>query len=102
MLGVVDRMVPRTMQVNVNTHYDQERALMSSPGYGDIASDFWTSNGWGTLIRAYYAGGFFSATVNAKRLGKIADARYWYNAAQSYEPDPMIRSQWRARLEPDE
>jgi hypothetical protein len=90
-LGLVKRMISPEMRVNVPSHYDQERILMLAPGYGDITSGFWASNGWGALVRAYYAGGFFSAAVNAARTGKIADARNWYNAARSY--DPEIQSQ---------
>jgi hypothetical protein len=97
-LGVVDRMIPRAVRVDIRSHYDQERVLLSAPGYGDVTADRWRSNGWGATVREYYADGFFSAGVNAERLGKIADARYWYSAAQSYYPDPVIQSQWEAKL----
>jgi hypothetical protein len=97
-LGLVKRMILHGERVDTRTHYNQERALMSAPGYGNVAADRWTSNGWGAMIRAYYADGFLSAGVNAERLGKIADARYWYSAARAYNPDPVVQSQWAAQL----
>jgi hypothetical protein len=97
-LGIVDRMIPSAARVDVRNHYQQQRALLSAPGYGNVAADRWTSNGWGASVRAYYADGFLSAGVNAERLGKVAEARYWYNAARSYNPDPATQSQWEARL----
>ena len=92
-LGLVKRMIPRAARVDVRSHYDQECVLLLAPGYGDVTADRWTSNGWGAVVRGYYAGGFFSAAVNAERLGKIADARYWYSAAQSYYAAPLTQSQ---------
>jgi hypothetical protein len=87
-LGLVKRMIPSAARVDVLRHYNEEVALLSAQRYGDVAADRWTSNGWGAIVRQYYAGGFFSAGVNAERLGKVAEARYWYSAAQSYDPAP--------------
>lgn len=97
-LGLVERMISNAVRVDVRNHYELERALMSAPGYGDVTADRWRSNGWGATVRAYYAGGFLSAGVNAERLGRIADARYWYGAARYYNPDPVVQSQWEAQL----
>jgi hypothetical protein len=97
-LGVVERMIRAGARVDVRGHYDRQRALMSAPGYGELTADSWKSNGWGAMVRGYYADGFLSAGVNAERLGRVAEARYWYGAARAYNPDPLVQSQWAAAL----
>jgi hypothetical protein len=97
-LGLVAQMLSRTVRVDVRRQYDAQRAIMSAPGYGDVAADRWRSNGWGAMVREYYASGFLSAGINAERLRKIAEARHWYSAAKSYMPDTLVQNQWAARL----
>jgi hypothetical protein len=79
--GTVSRMIGTRESAELQRHYRAETALQSAPGYADVAVDSWKSNGFGTAVREYYAGGFFSTGYDAERLGDIPSARYWYEAA---------------------
>jgi hypothetical protein len=88
--GVVSRMVDLNAPANLRAQFGEEVKLQTAPGYGDVPPGHWNSNGMAATVREYYAGGFFSTGYDAERLGDRAAARFWYEAAQAYFPDPMI------------
>jgi hypothetical protein len=94
--GIVSRMIPNTARVNVAAHFREEVRLESVLGYGDVPDDHWRTNGFAAAVREYYAGGFFNTAVDAQRLGILPAARFWYESAQAYFPDPMIEERIRA------
>ena len=94
--GIASIVVPLSKRLPLASRYRTEVALQSAPGFADISSDRWQSNGFGSVVRAYYAGGFFSTGYDAERLGDIANARYWYQRAQQYSDEPVIAERLNA------
>jgi hypothetical protein len=88
--GVVSQMIPLRERVDVRRHYDDESTLQSRSGYANVNSAFWTTNGFGSQVRTFYAGGFFSTGVDAKYLGDRKAARGWFERAGGYATDPLI------------
>jgi hypothetical protein len=88
--GVVSEMIPARVSVDIRRQYARETALQSRPGYGQVSAAFWKSNGFGELIRGFYASGFFFTGLDAKDLGDLKDARAWLERAREYAPDPLI------------
>ncbi len=94
--GIVSRMVPLQSNIDLKKRYATEVALESQPGYAQVYEDRWLSNGFGDVVREYYAGGFFTTAYDAERLGKIGEARRWYQIAAAYSPDQIILDRLRA------
>jgi hypothetical protein len=94
--GVVSRMVENGSHADVARRFRIETALESSPGYGDVPGDRWRTNGFGSTVREYYAGGFFSTGYDAELLGNSKAALYWYERAREYFNDPMIDARIKA------
>ncbi|MBV8374447.1 MAG: DUF2723 domain-containing protein [Candidatus Eremiobacteraeota bacterium] len=94
--GVVSRMVENGSHSDLARRFRIETALESAPGYGDVPSDRWWTNGFGSSVREYYAGGFFSAGYDAELLGNRIAAKYWYERAREYFNDPMIAARIKA------
>ena len=88
--GVVSEMIPALASVDIRRQYARETALQSRPGYGQVSAAFWTSNGFGRLIRGFYASGFFFTGLDANSLGDLKDARAWLERAREYAQDPLI------------
>ena len=91
--GVVSQMIPNAKRLDLPKHYAQELAFQAAAGYADITAELWRSNGFSTEVREYYAGGFFSTGYDAERLGKIPEARVWYERAAAYSNDPLNKKQ---------
>jgi hypothetical protein len=93
--GIVSQMIPNNARVNVAAHFRDEVRLQSAPGYAGVPDEHWQTNGFAAAVREYYAGGFFSTATDAQRLGNLPAARFWYESAQAYFPDPMIEQRIR-------
>lgn len=91
--GIVSRMIPNGVGVDIKRRFRAEAALESRPGYATISADSRASNGFGPLVREYYAAGFFSTGADAKWLGDVPAARFWYGRAAAYSSDPLIAEQ---------
>jgi hypothetical protein len=92
-IGIVSRMTAQRAHVDLARRYAEETALEHSPGYAQVSADRWLTNGFGSTVREYYAGGFFSTGADAERLSKIPDAIHWYERARAYSSDPLIELQ---------
>lgn len=89
-LGVTSEMVRNDEPPDPAAVYRKQIALESAPGYGDVPAARWETNGFGSAVREYYAGGFFSTGLIAERLGDSLLARSWYEKARTYYEDPII------------
>ena len=94
--GIVSQMVRQPQHLDLARHYRDEAALQSAPGYAEIGPDRWKTNGFGTTVREYYAGGFFSTGLDAERLGAAVLAIAWYERAREYFDDPIIGARLNA------
>jgi hypothetical protein len=92
-IGIVSRMMAQRAHVDLARRYAEETALENAPGYAQVPADRWLTNGFGSVVREYYAGGFFSTGADAERLGKIPDAIQRYERAQAYSSNPLIGQQ---------
>lgn len=99
-LGVVSQLIPARQRVDAAAHFRAEVALETAPDYGDVPADARRTNGFGSAVREYYAGGFFATGLDAERLGSTPLARGWLEKARAYYPDPMIDAQLRRIAEP--
>jgi hypothetical protein len=95
--GVVSQMIPNGTHIDVQRHFREEVMLQSRPGYAAISPDAEHSNGFGSKVREYYAGGFFSTAADAERVGDVKAARLWYERAAAYSTDPLIAAQLERR-----
>ena len=82
--GVVSEMIPALASVDIRRQYAREAGLQSRAGYGQVNAAFWKSNGFGGLIRGFYASGFFFTGLDANTLGDLKDARAWLERAREY------------------
>jgi hypothetical protein len=91
--GVVSEMIPLHARTDLRSHYAHEAALQSRPGFGQVSAEFWKSNGFGALVRGFYATGFFFTGFDAKLVGDRKSARGWFERAGEYSSDPLIEQE---------
>ena len=89
-LGIVTQQVLKTRTISRTDNYKCLAQLQSVNGYGDVTADYWRSNGFGSAVRQYYAGGFFTTGYIAELLHNSVSALTWYERANGYDADPLI------------